>query len=320
MSNHRPLNRPSKRLSLGDQPSENQLGDRLSDHLPRFLTALPVYNEAAHLSGVLDEVTKYAADVLAVDDGSTDGTSKLLADRDDVHVIHHPSNLGYGAALQTAFKYALDGGYEVLLTIDCDRQHEPQRIRQLVAACQPAAPGPRVDIVSGSRYLQESMPEQRQTADGGGFRNDLVLQAPEGRRRINMQITQELNLSLGLELTDAFCGFKAYRVESLARLRLTESGYAMPLELWVQAARLDLRIIELPVPLIYLEEERSFGGALDDGATRLDYYRTVINRAVARCRHDDFGKVSGGNAANDSASNVTETNIKLCESGARQCS
>ncbi|HEY6564750.1 MAG TPA: glycosyltransferase family 2 protein, partial [Pirellulaceae bacterium] len=63
------------------------------------------------------------------------------------------------------------------------------------------------------------------------------------------------------------------------RLRLSENGYAMPLQLWVQAARLGLRIRELPVPRIYLDAKRSFGGALDDAETRLAYYRDVIDRS-----------------------------------------
>jgi dolichol-phosphate mannosyltransferase len=55
----------------------------------------------------------------------------------------------------------------------------------------------------------------------------------------------------------------------------------MPLELWVEAARAGLSITELPVPLIYLDEDRSFGGALDDGRTRLEYYHLVLDRALA---------------------------------------
>jgi glycosyltransferase involved in cell wall biosynthesis len=229
----------------------------------RYLTALPVYNEARHVTAVLDEVVRNAGDVLVVDDGSTDGTRELLAQRTDVRVISHETNQGYGAALRTAFEYAAAQGYDVLVTIDCDGQHEPQRIAQLVEACREA------DIASGSRYLGVDIP--------AGL-------APADRRRINLQITDLLNCRLGLKLTDAFCGFKAYRVEALKKLRPTDSGYAMPLELWVQAAFHDLKIVEVPVPLIYLDEKRSFGGALDDSQTRLAYYHDVIERAVQACR------------------------------------
>ncbi len=164
----------------------------------RFLTALPVYNEAAHAGGVLDQVLRYSPEVLVVDDGSTDGTSELLAARSDIRYVRHGKNQGYGAALRTAFEYSLNEGYDVLVTIDCDGQHEPQRIPEFVAASE------RAQIVSGSRYLEvfddQSMP-------------------PEDRRRINMQITAELNQRLGLNLTDAFCGFKAYRCRAARRAR-----------------------------------------------------------------------------------------------------
>jgi hypothetical protein len=103
---------------------------------------------------------------------------------------------------------------------------------------------------------------------------------PAERRRVNAIVTEELNRRWGLALTDAFCGFKAYRVSVLAKLDLIETGYAMPLELWVRAVQLGLRIVELPVPLIYFDEKRSFGGALDDAETRLAVYRAVLDRAA----------------------------------------
>lgn len=227
-----------------------------------YLTALPVYNELKSVNGVLDEVVRQAGDVLVVDDGSRDGTSELLEQRSDIALLSHSSNRGYGAALMSAFDYALTHGYELLVTIDCDGQHEPQRIRDFVKEYERKG----ADIISGSRYLQS-------------FGSNNV--PPVERRRINHHITQVLNARLNLNLSDAFCGFKAYRVESLARLRLTETGYALPLELWVQAACHSLEIIEYPVPLIYLDESRSFGAQLDNGDTRLKYYLDVIERSLA---------------------------------------
>ena len=73
----------------------------------RALTALPVYNEINHVSPVLDEVLRHCRDVLVVDDGSRDGTASVLAARGDVRVVTHPQNRGYGAALQSAFTFAL---------------------------------------------------------------------------------------------------------------------------------------------------------------------------------------------------------------------
>jgi dolichol-phosphate mannosyltransferase len=228
----------------------------------RSLTALPIYNEIAYVDAALAGALNYSREVLVVDDGSIDGTSELLAARNDIHLIRHPQNRGYGAALMSAFDFAVRGGYDVLVTIDCDGQHQPQLIPKFLEASATA------DIVSGSRYLRR-------------FPGDTV--PPEERQRINRGITDELNRLLGLSLTDAFCGFKAYRTAALARLRPTEMGYAMPLELWAQAKHLGLKIVEMPVPLIYLDFKRSFGGALDQADARLAIYRQVIADSIARC-------------------------------------
>jgi glycosyltransferase involved in cell wall biosynthesis len=229
----------------------------------KFLTALPVYNEVRHVGPVLDEVLRYSEHVLAVDDGSSDGTSELLAGRKDIQVVRHQINQGYGAGLKTAFAYALDRGYDVLVTIDCDGQHQPRLIPDFVAASANA------DVVSGSRYLAH-------------FAGDSA--PPPERRHINQLLTDELNRRLGLQLTDAFCGFKAYRAEALSHFDISELGYAMPIEVWVQAVQAGLKIVELPVNLIYLEEARSFGGALDNAGTRLDYYRQVLERCLAAAK------------------------------------
>ncbi|MBB74706.1 MAG: dolichyl-phosphate mannose synthase [Planctomycetaceae bacterium] len=231
----------------------------------RSLTALPVYNEARHLNSVLDQVCHFSSEVLVVDDGSTDGTGELLARRDDVRVISHPVNRGYGSALRTAFADAIERGFDAIITIDCDGQHEPQRIPRFVQASHD------YDIVSGSRYL-DLFPEDNAP--------------PPERRMVNEQITTELNHRLNLSLTDAFCGFKAYRTAALAKLDLSEDGYGMPLELWVAAAAAGLSIKELGVPLIYLDETRSFGGPLDDVQTRVDYYHNVLNRSLSKSTLD----------------------------------
>lgn len=231
----------------------------------RVLTALPVFNEERHVADVISEVRKYSKEILVVDDGSSDRTPELLKSIEGLYVVRHQQNQGYGAALRTAFTYALAGQYDVLVTIDCDGQHEPALIPQLADAVFNQDDRP-ADIVSGSRYLKQY--------PGAS-------QPPIERRRINVQITEWLNHQFGLGLTDSFCGLKAYRVDSLARLRITELGYAMPLQLWVQAAAQKMKIVEFPVPLVYLEEERSFGGSLDVAATRLSYYQEVLDREMA---------------------------------------
>jgi glycosyltransferase involved in cell wall biosynthesis len=228
-----------------------------------FLTAIPVYNEERHVRAVLRQVRRYSPNILVVNDGSTDRTGALLAREPGITVLTHPHNRGYGAALISAFAFALAQDVDVLVTMDCDGQHEPARIPVLLEAIHDA------DIVSGSRYLRD-------------FRQDTV--SPEDRRQINRIVTAELNEQFGLGITDAFCGFKAYRREALARLRITEAGWGMPLQLWVQAARLGLRIKEVGVPRLYLDPNRAFGGVLDNAEERLAYYRRVIAAEAAEVR------------------------------------
>lgn len=227
----------------------------------RILTAIPVYNEERHLSAVLQEVRRYSPEILIVNDGSTDQTAEILAVQRDLHIVTHPRNRGYGAALISAFAFTLEHNFDVLVTTDCDGQHEPARIPVLLEAMH------HCDIVSGSRYLRD-------------FRQNSL--PPHDRLEINRLITLELNARFGLNLTDAFCGFKAYRREALAQLDITETGWGMPLQLWVQAVRKGLRIKEVAVPRLYLDPNRAFGGMLNDAEERLAYYRGVIDTEECR--------------------------------------
>ncbi len=226
----------------------------------RVLTTIPVYNEERYVESVLHEVRRYSPHILVVNDGSTDGTPEKLAGESGIEIITHAENRGYGAALISAFDFTLRHGYDVLVTMDCDGQHEPSRIPVLLEAIHDAC------IVSGSRYLRD-------------FRQDSP--APHDRRYINHQITSELNQRYNLQITDAFCGFKAYRREALEKLHITETSWGMPLQLWVQTARAGLRIKEVAVPRLYLDPKRAFGGVLDDAGERLAYYHEVIAAAEA---------------------------------------
>ena len=224
----------------------------------RWLTAIPVYNEARHARAVLEQVRKVSPSILVIDDGSTDATPHLLAREPGIQVVTHRPNRGYGAAIASAFRHFLAGDWDVLVTMDCDGQHEPTRIPVLLEAIHDA------DIVSGSRYLRD-------------FRQDTP--APADRRSINAIITREINARYGLNLTDAFCGFKAYRRRAVEPLRITETGWGMPLQLWVQAAHHRLRVKEVGVPRLYLDPSRAFGGVLNDPDERLAYYRRVLAAA-----------------------------------------
>ena len=229
----------------------------------RVLLAIPVYNEVDHVDSVLAEVRRRIEDVLVIDDGSTDGTPQALAGH-PVEVIRHASNRGYGRSMQDMMRWAAFDGFDWLVTMDCDEQHEPAAIPRFLEAIE----RDDLDVVSGSRYLD---PAGRVDAP------------PPDRRRINGILTEEINDRLGLRLTDAFCGFKAYRVSSLVDLDLDVDGYDFPMQFWVQAVAAGLRVGEIPVRLIYNDPSRSFGGPLDDPENRLSVYRRTFERELVRC-------------------------------------
>jgi dolichol-phosphate mannosyltransferase len=239
----------------------------------RTLIAIPVYNEAKTVESVLRTVRRYADHVLAIDDGSTDATPDIL-DRLrpelGLDLIRHEANAGYGRAMREAFARAHRDGYDWVITMDCDEQHEPASIPDFLEA----AAADDLDIISGSRYLDD-----RYAAD----------RPPEDRRAINATLTREINERLGLNLTDAFCGFKAHRVTAMRSLCLTDDGYAFPMQLWAEAAAKGLRVGEIPVRLIYNDLNRSFGGGLDVPTARLRHYREVLDDAIARAARQPQG-------------------------------
>ncbi len=233
----------------------------------RTLIAIPVFNERKYVEEVLRKVLRLHDQVLLVDDGSTDGTGEYLAERQaaqsDIYLIRHPENRGYGQSLIDAFAFADARGFDWVITMDCDEQHEPQRIADFMREIKTD----RWDLISGSRYMAE-MPD-----------NDLP---PTDRRSINAKITRIINERYGLHLTDAFCGFKAHRVSAMRKLKLDIPGYAFPMQLWPQVVAGKLRMTEIPVRLIYNDPNRHFGGALDDPESRLKHYLDVLDAEQQR--------------------------------------
>lgn len=227
----------------------------------RLVIAIPVHNEQQHLQDVLEQVRHFHNDILIVDDGSTDKTPQLLKQITGINVLRHDVNQGYGSSLIDAFNWANANRYDWVITMDCDRQHEPQRIPDFIKAIQ----SDQWDLISGSRYLSPDIS------------NDLP---PADRRSINATITCILNDVYHLNLTDSFCGFKAHRVKPTVALNLTEKGYAFPMQLWPRVIQSGLRLTEIPVQLIYNDPNRHFGGGLDDPSDRLMHYLEVLNQEI----------------------------------------
>ncbi len=152
----------------------------------RTLIAIPAFNEEASLGAVLTELRVHhpTEHVIVIDDGSRDDTANI-ARKLGVRVIRHPINLGVGAAMGTAFKYAARHGYEGLIQLDADGQHRPEFLAVLLGQIGSA------DIVIGSRF-----------ADGGYFRTTVA------RRSIMRVIAGVVSAYAGTHLTDVTSGFR----------------------------------------------------------------------------------------------------------------
>jgi glycosyltransferase involved in cell wall biosynthesis len=232
----------------------------------RVLVTIPVYNEEQYVNRVLSKVRQFADDILVIDDGSTDQTPLLLSGQ-PVDVIRHAQNRGYGQCMIDAFRWSMCYRYDWLITMDCDEQHEPESLPDFYRMIESTD----TDIVSGSRYF-----------DPYAQCNEANAEPPADRQAVNSILTRIINKRLGFGITDAFCGFKAYRVASLSGLNLDETGYAFPLQFWVKAAAKRLKVTEIPVSLIYNDPNRSFGGKLDETEHRLRHYLDIFNDELAK--------------------------------------
>jgi hypothetical protein len=152
------------------------------------LLIIPAYNEEPTLARVLGEIARAGLDVevVVVDDGSRDATSRVAAEH-GATVVRHPINLGYGAALQTGYKYALRNGAAYLAQMDADGQHDPEGVKTLLDPIL----RDELDLVIGSRFL-----------DVTGYRMGFV-------RNLGRQFFRALARPFGVAISDPTSGFQA---------------------------------------------------------------------------------------------------------------
>lgn len=223
------------------------------------LLIMPVFNEESKIQGVINQVLKfYNGGLLVVNDGSTDRTNEILEKYfiGKIKIIQHRENLGYGAALITGFNYAIKNNYKIVITMDADGQHDPSYIPKFLDEINK-----EYDIVSGTRYHPKS---------------PVRTSIPNNPKKINDEIVKFLNEKLRISITDAFCGSKAYRTDSLSKLKLTITDYAFPLQVWVQAIMRGFRIKEIPVPLIFTNPRRNYDEILGGVEDTIQYFKRVI--------------------------------------------
>ena len=188
---------------------------------------LPAYNEEVAIASMILLSSKYAKEVIVIDDGSTDST-KEVSQLAGATVLSHNSNKGKGVALKTGFDYAKN--YDIIVTIDADGQHNPSEIPSLI---KPILDN-EADLVNGSRYL-----------------NGHDTSTPKYRRVGQTVLDTTTNMASGVKLTDSQSGFRAFSSKCFQYFNFDPEGFGIESDMIVEASKNNLRIVEVPITVRY---------------------------------------------------------------------
>lgn len=192
-----------------------------------IITCIPAYNEGKKISDVINRCKKFCDIILVCDDGSQDDT-KQQAITAGANVISHEKNLGKGAALKSLFKLALEKNAEIIVTIDGDGQFLPEEISKIIKPITEK----RADIVIGNRLDNpEEMPLYRKTGN-----------------KILDRITK---IASQLPFKDTQSGFRAYNRKSIESINFSDNGFGADVEILIDAARKNCKILEEKVSVLY---------------------------------------------------------------------
>lgn len=196
---------------------------------PYVIVAIPAFNEEIAIGSVALRSRKYADEVVVVDDGSKDHTAEI-ATLASVKVLPHLNNGGKGAAIKDAFAYAKKQNADILVLIDGDGQHNPDEIPALLA---PILNG-EADMVNGSRFLVQN----------GNH-------VPAYRRLGQEVLTFATNAGGNMNITDTQNGFRAFSKKTFDCFTFGQSGMAIESEMLMDAAKVEMRIKEVPINVRY---------------------------------------------------------------------
>ena len=195
----------------------------------KVCAVIPFYNEKDFLAYVVTETLNFVDNIIAVNDGSTDGSEKTIINFDSVQIINLDRNYGKGYALQKGFDESLKSNYDIVITLDADKQHNPTSIPDFISKLD------KFDIAIGNRL------------------NDTKIM-PFQRILSNKITSALLSLKTGQKILDSQCGYRAYKTEVLKKVRSFSFGYEAESEMIVYAARAGFKIGFVNISTIYGNE------------------------------------------------------------------
>ena len=205
--------------------------------LLRCCVLVPTYNNAATLERVLLGVLEFTSQIIVINDGSTDATAEILEKYPQLCVLELPKNRGKGNALRQGFKKAGELGFEYAISIDSDGQHYHEDLPVFLQSLEQRKESDPPLLVVGSRRM-----------DGPGV--------PEKSTLGNRLSSLWYRVQTGLRLQDTQCGYRLYPLRMVNSLHLFSSRFELEIEVLVKAALAGVRVINLPVRVLYDPSER----------------------------------------------------------------
>ena len=212
----------------------------------KIAIGLPAFNEEKNIGKIIAQLLDKSYSVIVCNDGSSDSTG-IIAEKMGAIMINHKKNLGYGAAIGSIFKKARDEKFDILVTFDSDGQHRISDIEKIIEPIQ----NKTADIVIGSRFTEDGKADM-----------------PKYRKIGIKVITNLVNSQTGKKITDSQSGFRSYSSEVLSQMNLSEKGMGVSTEILIKANKQKLKIIEIPITILY-EGETSTHDPISHGTSVL---------------------------------------------------
>jgi len=197
---------------------------------------IPAFNEGKRIGKVLKSLSKYPYSVIVVNDGSSDNTADIVEKFGQVELITHKKNQGQGAALKSGIRAALKSKSDIIVTFDADGQHRPAEIEKFIEKIEEG-----YDVVLGSRFLKKT-------------------KLPIGRKIILKGSILVERILIGIKLTDAHNGFRAFSAKAARKIKINERGMAHASEIVYRIKKNNLNYVEVPVNIKYSAETLEKGG------------------------------------------------------------